>query len=107
MASELHKIQAKIEALEEQMENYMPVRKDEIFEILKSNNGIMIDDRLLAGFVIYANSRDNKSSSFLKELYDLGKGKIPSKRSAQKSNKKSDITNKVSGDTKEKKEANG
>lgn len=105
--SELHKIQAKIKALEEQMENCLPARKEEIFEILKANDGIMIDDRILAGFAIYANSKDPKSNSFLKELYELGKGKIPSKRSAPKSNKKTDVTNKVSANTEEKKEANG
>jgi|GEM_PF-3185353 len=111
MSNELQKIQAKIKALEEQMELHMPIRKDEIFEILRANDGIMIDDRLLAGFAIYATSKDSKSSSFLKELYELGKGNLPkgkfskeknpSKRSSSKNNDKTNITNKVSGDTKE------
>lgn len=71
----------KIKELEEQKEQLLAIRKDEIFEVVKASGGMAIDNRLLAGFIIYALSPENKMDEFLQRIKNLGaKAKLPSKR---------------------------
>ena len=84
--SKVNDINEKIKALEEQKEKLLLMRKDEIFDILKQSGGIALDNRLLAGLAVYASSKTHEANNFLKELYDLGEKKMPSKRrNAEKS----------------------
>ena len=78
--SKVNDINEKIKALEEQKAKLLLMRKDEIFDILKHSGGIALDNRLLAGLAVYVSSKAHESSNFLKELYDLGEKKMPSKR---------------------------
>ncbi|MBP7189654.1 MAG: hypothetical protein KA998_00190 [Rickettsiaceae bacterium] len=71
----------KINELEKQKEQLLLMRKEEIFEVVKASGGMAIDNRLLAGFILYALSPENKTDEFLQRMKDLGeKAKFPSKR---------------------------
>jgi hypothetical protein len=85
--SKTNDINEKIKALEEQKEKLLLLRRDEIFSILKLSGGIALDNRLLAGLAVYASSKADESSGFLKELFDLGEKKMPSKRRSADKNK--------------------
>ena len=75
-----HSINAKIKELEEQKAKLLLLRKEEIFNVLEKSGGLALDNRLLAGLAVYALEKDSNSNTFLKELYDLGERKIPSKK---------------------------
>jgi hypothetical protein len=80
MSKDTNKILEKIKALEVEKARLLPLRKEEILKVLENNNGLVIDNRLLAGLAIYAANPANAGSNLLRELSELGKKKIPSKR---------------------------
>ena len=85
-----NKILEKIKALEIEKAKLMPLRKEEIFNVLENNGGLTLDNKLLAGLAIYAANPKNRESNLLRELSELGRSKIPSNRSgsgAAKANK--------------------
>ena len=80
MSKDTRRILERIRALEIEKAKLLPLRKEEIFNVLEKCNGLTIDNKLLAGLAIYANNPANADSSFLRELAELGKSKIPSNR---------------------------
>jgi len=89
MSKSTRKILEKIIELEAEKSRLLPLRKEEIFNVLETSGGLTLDNRLLAGLAIYVSDPKNKESNFLKELKELGKKKIPSSRnrsSVKKSN---------------------
>ena len=78
--SNANSINAKIKELEEQKAKLLLLRKEEIFNVLEKAGGLALDNRLLAGLAVYASEDGNNSNTFLKELYNLGERKIPSKK---------------------------
>ena len=80
MNKDTSKILEKIRALEEEKAKLLPYRIEEIVNVLQSNGGLTLDNRLLAGLAIYANNPVNAASSLLKELMQLGQTKIPSNK---------------------------
>jgi hypothetical protein len=89
MSKDTNKILEKIKALEVEKARLLPLRKEEIIKVLEHNNGLVIDNRLLAGLAIYAANPANVGSNLLRELSELGKTKIPSSRSRSGSKKNS------------------
>jgi hypothetical protein len=89
MSKQTNRILEKIKALEIEKAKLLPLRKDEIFQVLE-NSGLTLDNKLLAGLAIYAANPKNSESNLLRELLELGRSKIPSNRSgsgATKANK--------------------
>ncbi len=80
MSKDTSRILEKIKALEEEKARLLPLRIEEIVNVLQANNGLTLDNRLLAGLAIYANKPANAASSLLKELIQLGQTKIPSNK---------------------------
>ncbi len=80
MSKGTSRILEKIKALEEEKASLLPLRIEEIVNVLQSNNGLTLDNRLLAGLAIYANNPANATSGLLKELMQLGQTKIPSSK---------------------------
>jgi hypothetical protein len=72
------RILEKIKAAEEEIARLIPLRKEEIYNVLNASGGIALDNRLLSGLARYANDPANKDSSFLRELSELGKSATPS-----------------------------
>lgn len=70
-------IRAQIAKHEEELEALMLHRKEEIFNVLKSSGGVLLDNRLLAGFAMYAESEEGKESKFLEQLTELGGKYLP------------------------------
>ena len=70
-------IQAKIKKLEEEKAKLLPLRKEEIFNVLQASGGLGLDNSLIAGLSIYADSDEGKKSQFLKDLAKLGKKYLP------------------------------
>lgn len=70
-------IRAQIAKHEEELEALMLHRKEEVFEVLKTSGGVLIDNRLLAGFAMYAESEEGKESKFLEQLAELGGKYLP------------------------------
>ena len=90
MSKQTNRILEKIKALEIEKAKLLPLRKDEIFQVLENSGGLTLDNKLLAGLAIYAANPKNSESSLLRELLELGRSKIPSNRSgggATKENK--------------------
>ena len=58
----------------------LPLRIEEIVNVLQTNNGLTLDNRLLAGLAVYANNPANAASGLLMELMKLGQTKIPSSK---------------------------
>jgi hypothetical protein len=73
-----NRILDKIKALEVKTAKLLPLRKEEIFDILQSNGGLTLDNKLLAGLAIYGAHLKNSESNLLREFAELGKTKIPS-----------------------------
>lgn len=86
MINNKHKtIEERIKQLEQQKVQLMQERSQEISNIIIKYGGIGLDDRLLAGFTIFATNEANKNSDFLKQILELGKElKIPRFRAANK-----------------------
>lgn len=80
MSNQTNKILEKIRALEIEKAKLLPLRKEEIFNILQNNGGLTLDNKLLAGLAIYASNPKNIDSNLLRELSELGNTKIPSSR---------------------------
>ena len=80
MSKDTSRILEKIKALEEEKARLLPLRIEEIVNVLQSNGGLTLDNRLLAGLAIYANNPVNAAPSLLKELIQLGQTKIPSNK---------------------------
>ena len=80
MSKNTTRILARIKALELERMKLLPLRKEEIFNVLDAAGGIALDNRLLAGLAIYAANPDNAGSKLLRELSELGQKKIPSRR---------------------------
>ena len=80
MSKDTSRILEKIKALEEEKARLLPLRIEEIVNVLQSNGGLTLDNRLLAGLAIYANNPVNAASSLLMELMRLGQTKIPSNK---------------------------
>jgi len=99
MNEQTNKILEKIKALEIERAKLLPLRKEEIFNVLEHCNGLTLDNKLLAGLAIYAANPANSDSNLLRELAELGKTKIPSRRnraSVKKANKAIDIQSNAS-----------
>lgn len=105
--SKFIKYQEKIEEFKNLQKEVLPERKEEISNIICENNGIFLDNRVIAGFALFASSRDNKNHPILKEFIELGKNKTPSKRSSNKKTQADHLQNKISGDAGEAKKSNG
>lgn len=80
MSKNTTRILARIKALELERMKLLPLRKEEIFNVLDAAGGIALDNRLLAGLAIYAANPDNAGSKLLRELSELGQKKMPSRR---------------------------
>lgn len=80
MSKDTSRILEKIKALEEEKARLLPLRIEEIVNVLQSNGGLTLDNRLLAGLAIYANNPANAASGLLIELMQLGQTKIPSNK---------------------------
>jgi hypothetical protein len=80
MSKDTSRILEKIKALEEEKARLLPLRIEEIVNVLQSNGGLTLDNRLLAGLAIYANNPANAASGLLIELMQLGQTKIPSSK---------------------------
>ena len=80
MSKDTSRILEKIRALEEEKARLLPLRIEEIVKVLQSNNGLTLDNRLLAGLAIYANNPANATSGLLMELMKLGQTKMPSSK---------------------------
>ncbi len=80
MSKDTSRILEKIKALEEEKARLLPLRTEEIVNVLQSNGGLTLDNRLLAGLAIYASNPTNAASSLLMELMQLGQTKIPSNK---------------------------
>jgi hypothetical protein len=106
MSKNTSQILEKIKALEAEKARLLPLRKEEIIKVLEHNNGLVIDNRLLAGLAIYAANPANAGSNLLRELSELGKTKIPSSRSRSGS-KKNNTSNPISTSSSEKEKAHG
>jgi hypothetical protein len=78
MSKDTSRILEKIKALEEEKARLLPLRIEEIVNVLQTNNGLTLDNRLLAGLAIYANNPANAASNLLMELMRLGQTKMPS-----------------------------
>ena len=87
-------IQAKIAKLEEEKARLIPLRKEEIFNVLEASGGMALDNSLLAGLAMYANSEEGKKSTFLQELSALGKRYLPRHR-PRKDSKENSASNKA------------
>jgi hypothetical protein len=70
----------RLRILESEVAKLISLRKEEIFKVLELSGGLTLDNRLLAGLAAYASDPANRNSGFLKELMEIGKKKIPSKR---------------------------
>lgn len=80
MSKGTSRILEKIKALEEEKASLLPKRIEEVVNVLQSNGGLTLDDRLLAGLAIYANNLANATSGLIMELMKLGQTKIPSNK---------------------------
>ena len=80
MSKDTSRILEKIKALEEEKARLLPLRIEEIVNVLQSNGGLTLDNRLLAGLAIYANNPVNAASGLLMELMKLGQTKMPSSK---------------------------
>lgn len=80
VATNTKRILEKIQALEKERAKLLPLRKEEIWNVLEASGGLTLDNRLLAGLAIYASNPANSNSGFLKELKEIGGQKIPSSR---------------------------
>ncbi|MBY0533650.1 MAG: hypothetical protein K2P31_01625 [Rickettsiaceae bacterium] len=80
MSKDTSRILEKIKALEEEKARLLPLRIEEIVNVLQSNGGLTLDNRLLAGLAIYANNPVNATSGLLMELMKLGQTRIPSSK---------------------------
>jgi hypothetical protein len=80
MSKDTSRILEKIKALEEEKARLLPLRIEEIVNVLQSNGGLTLDNRLLAGLAVYANNPANATSGLLMELMKLGQIKIPSNK---------------------------
>jgi hypothetical protein len=79
MINNKHKIiEKRIKQLEQQKAQLVHERSQEIANIIIKYGGIGLDDRLLAGFTIFATDEANKNSEFLNQILGLAKEtKIP------------------------------
>ena len=73
----------KLTKLEQEKEALLTKRKDEIFNIFTKHNSITIDDKLLIGFLLFANNPKNKNNETLQMFKELALQKTPSKFSKQ------------------------
>lgn len=81
MSQNTTRILERIKALEKEQEKLLPLRKEEIFNVLQAAGGLTLDNKLLAGLAVYVSDSANHSSEFLRELSELGKRAMPSRRS--------------------------
>jgi len=81
MSNNTTRILKKIKELEAEKARLLPLRKEEIFNVLHAAGGLALDNKLLAGLAVYASNPENAESSFLRELSELGKSKMPSRKS--------------------------
>ena len=86
MNKQTNRILEKIRALELEKAKLLPLRKEEIFDVLQNNGGLTLDNKLLAGLAIYAANPKNSDSNLLRELAELGRTKIPSRGSRNQVN---------------------
>ena len=100
------KILEKIKALEIEKAKLLPLRKEEIFNVLEASGGLTLDNRLLAGLAIYASNPANNNSKLLNELVTLGRAKIPSSRSRGGASKTNTIPT-IQQNTNKEEKANG
>jgi hypothetical protein len=85
MSSRTTTILEKIKTAEAAIEKLIPLRKEEIYNVLHAAGGITLDNQLLAGIALFAANPSNKDSTFLRELRELGKTISPSNKSRSKS----------------------
>ena len=71
----------KIAKLDQQKEQLLAKRKDEIFSIFTSTTNVSIDNKLLLGFLLFLNNTANKDHPILKEFKELAnRTKSPSSK---------------------------
>lgn len=71
----------KISQSEAKIKELIEERKKELMDIFTKNNALVINDKLLVGFLIFALNPENKDHPTLKEFKELGNSsKTPSKR---------------------------
>ena len=54
----------KIKELEAEKARLLPLRKEEIFNVLHAAGGLVLDNKLLAGLAIYTSNPENTESEF-------------------------------------------
>ena len=71
----------KIAKLDQQKEQLLAKRKDEIFALFTSTANVTIDNKLLLGFLLFLNNPANKDHPILKEFKELAnRTKSPSSK---------------------------
>lgn len=85
MSKAVKTILEKIELLEAQKAELIALRKHEIFDVVKNAGGIGLDNRILAGLVLYAVDPANQNSEAMLQIKEEGlKLKFPGKRKTHK-----------------------
>lgn len=84
MARTITSLKDQLAKLEEKTKALIKEREQEIINIFKAHSSITIDDQLLAGFLIFANNKDNHSHPILKEFEGLSYKLYPPKKTRQK-----------------------
>ena len=71
----------KIAKLDQQKEQLLAKRKDEIFSIFTATANVTIDNKLLLGFLLFLSNTANKEHPILKEFKELAiRTKSPSSK---------------------------
>lgn len=85
MVMKENEILAKIQNLEKQKEEIIKSRLEEIGEIILKTGGVALDNRIIAGFCVFASDKKNEDSPILKKLLELGKDiKLPTRKIKRK-----------------------
>lgn len=66
MSKNTTRILQKIKELEAEKARLLPLRKEEIFNVLHTAGGLALDNNLLAGLAVYASNPENADSNFLR-----------------------------------------
>lgn len=86
--SKQQKLLAIAQQAEEEKKALITIRKEQIFKIFADNSSFTMDDKLLVGFLRFANIKENKEHPTLKEFKALAMQVIP-KGKPRKQNTKS------------------
>lgn len=92
MARKIPTISHKLAKLDDQRKALLEHRKEEIFNLLQSNNGLHIDDELIVGFIRFASKTENLQNPIMNQFRELA----ASSRSPQR---RKSVPKKVEEDT--------